>query len=226
MNHLHPTNKNLNIYQGTKLNGVELLSGYKFIAEYLQSIEMVMGQALRAYPRLMMIRFDLHYPFMPSCPDYPYPFPDEVISRFFASLMAKYNADLKRRAREGKRVRQDGIHFAWCREQGVAAMPHYHVVLFLSGDAYNALGGKGRPNSNVGRITGAWASALSVGYFDACRLVHIPESRPACYLDVNSLSFEQVYADAFRRISYLAKINTKHYNNSGKSFGCSRKQRG
>lgn len=223
MSYLHPTNKNLNVHQGTKLNGVELLPNYEFIAEYLQSIEIVIGQALQAQPRLMMLRFDLHYPAISSCPDYPYPFPNAVISRFFASLSAKYDADLKRRVREGKRARQECIHFVWCKEQGSAPMPHYHVALFLSADAYNALGDKGYANSNAGRITGAWASALSIEYHDAYRLVHIPKSRPVYYLDVNSASFELVYAEAFKRLSYLAKLDTKQYKNNGKSFGCSRK---
>jgi hypothetical protein len=222
MNHSHPINKNIHIYQGTKFNGADLIPNYKFITEYLQSIEMVIVQALIEHPRLMILRFDLHYPVMPSCPDHPNLFPHDVIGRFIASLTAKYDADLKRKSKEGKRIRQKRIHYLWAKETNISQMPHYHVALFLSSDAYNALGDKDFPNSNAGRVTAAWASALAIDSHQAYNLVHIPKDKPIYYLNINSESYIQTYNDTFKRLSYLAKSETKHYNNSGKSFGHSR----
>jgi hypothetical protein len=224
MNTTHQANKNLTTYQGRKFNGVTLLPNQEFFSEYLQSIEELMGRALKEHKRTLMIRFDLHFPQQVDCCDFPSLYKSNVISRFFASLEAKFKADLVKKKRNNKRVHHSNMRYVWAREQRGANQPHYHVALFVNGDTYNSIGSYNhQANNNAARITQAWASALDVEMYTANTLVHFPLDRPVYYLDVNSSSFERVYGDAFKRLSYLCKQDTKHYNNSGKSFCCSRR---
>lgn len=218
------SNKNLTTHEGGKFNGIELLTSYEFISEYLYSTENVLGLALNEHKRTLVIRFDLHFPKQTDCPDYPSPYQSNVISRFIASLQAKFKADLKKKRRDNVRVHHSTMRYIWCKQRKWANQPHYHVALLLNGDTYNSIGLYGSQyHNNSARINQAWLSTLGLEIHSVAGLVHFPSSRPLYYLDVNSALFETVYNDVFRRLSYLCKSASKEYSNTGNSFCCSRK---
>lgn len=224
MNIIKQTNNNLTTHQGRKFNGAPLLPNQAYFSEYLQSIEHLMGRALQEHRRTLMLRVDLHYPQQVNCCDYPFPYESNVISKFIASLKAKFKADLIKKQRNNTRAHHSNMRYIWVKEEGKSNQPHYHVAIFLNGDTYNSLGSYDNTvNNNAARITQAWASALDVELYVASHLVHFPVDRPVYFLDVNSPSFEGTYNDAFKRLSYLCKQDTKHYDNSGRLFGCSHK---
>ena len=217
-------NNNLTIHEGSKFNGVKLLPNKEFFSEYLEAIEVVMGKALQEHSRTLMLRFDLHFPPQVDCCDYPSPYKPDVISRFFSSLEAKFNADLIKKKRKNKRVHNSTMRYVWVKEQKGASQPHYHVAIFLNGDTYNSLGLYiNLTDNNAARVTQAWASSLGIEPHMAAQLVHFPKDRPVYYLDINSVKFESTYDDAFKRLSYFCKRDTKHYNNNGRQIGYSQK---
>jgi len=72
------------------------------------------------------------------------------------------------------------------------------------------------------KIVEAWASALGLDDYSTRHLVHFPEDTPVYYLNRNAPNYPQTFASAFFRLSYLAKLETKHYGDRTRSFGCSR----
>jgi hypothetical protein len=224
MNIKHPTNKNLTIHQGSSFKGIELIPNMQFLSEYLSSIEAVMSRAVSEHHRTFLLRFDLRFPKLAESNDNPVQYKDGVISRFFASLEAKFRADIAKKKKSTSRVHDSTMRFIWCREQSMSNQPHYHVALFLNWDTYRTIGSYGNHHgNNKARIYQAWASALGYEEHDVGGLIHFPKDRPFYLLDVNSTSYSRVYGDAMKRLSYLAKSKTKHYKSNGRSFGCSRK---
>lgn len=219
----HPLNNNLAIYQGTHFNGVPLLPNKQYITQYLQGIEQVIANAVSKHPRTLAIRFDLHLPEWPNCPDYPNPYDSTVISSFFASLKAKFKADIQRKLRNNTRVHLSTLRYVWVKEQSQTNKPHYHVVIFLNNDTYNAIGRYTEKGcNNASRIIEAWASALKFEFNEARPLVHFPSDTPMYFLNLNSPDYLVVYFQLFKRLSYLAKLDTKQFG-YGSVFGCSNK---
>ena len=232
MRRRHSDNHNLTYHTGGIWNGLPVLTNRGPLLEpYLKSIRDVMVRALQEHPRTLGIRFDLHFPVGWNGPE------GEVISRFIESLKARIDADLNRRRQERKdgRVHPCRLRYFWVKEQGVSAVPHYHVFIFLNRDAYFTLGSykaAGQPvwddvppepaRANMAeRIINAWASALWLPPCMVRGLVHFPAN--ACHsVDVNAPDVADQFQDAFNRASYFAKAETKHYGDGSKKFGCSR----
>lgn len=228
----HPSNPNLTLHEGDTWRGLPVLGKYSpLIWEYLESIHDTMKLAIKDYRRLFPLRFELRLPVGWEDND------GSVISRFMASLKAKIEADLRRRAKERKDKRriECRLRFIWVKERKRSASFHYHVFVFLNRDAYFTSGNfrtvKWLPGDDMPfldervnmatRVMGAWGSALGLPSYLTVGLVHIPEN--ASYsLDVNKPSYWQDFCDVFRRASYFAKMDTKHYGNHGRNFGCSR----
>lgn len=228
----HPTNPNLTLHYGDTWRGLPVLGKYApLINEYLQAIHDTIMHATRSYARVFPLRFDLHLP--TGWEDGG----GAAISRFMASLQAKIEADLKRRARERKDNRhiECKLRFFWVKERDKSANSHYHVFVFLNRDAYFTAGNfrtvKFLPGDDMPapdekmnmaiRIMGAWGSALGLSPEMAVGLVHFPENA-AYSLDVKKESYWQDFGDVFQRASYFAKADTKHYGDHGRNFGCSR----
>ena len=71
------------------------------------------------------------------------------------------------------------------------------------------------------RIRNAWASALGMRVENTIGLVHFPENA-TYHLNVNSTDFDMSYQALFNRLSYFAKVDTKHYGDGTNNFGSSR----
>ena len=217
-------NNNLTIHNQPQFDGWDVVPGYKLVTQYLQSIDSVLSKALSEYPRTLVVRFDLHFPTIPNCPDYPSEFDSTAITRFFESFKAQVNADLAKKEREGKRIHPCTVRYVWAKERADAAQHHYHVALLLNKDTYFVLGSYQEVCDNLaGKIYRAWGSALMCSPDEILSLVHFPSDTPYYHLDRNAPNFDNQYNEVFRRLSYLAKIETKVYGYGGKNFSCSRK---
>ena len=217
----HTSNTNLTVisngqYQGLNVNPRPLS------AEYLSATLQTLQAALSEHPRTFMVRFDLHLPQL-NFRDSPVVYDSTVISKFFKSLNAKTQHDRLIKGREGKRVHPCTLRYIWARERADADTDHYHVAIFLNNDAYSHLGNFNRSGQNLStKIVEAWASALGLDDFSTRHLVHFPEDTPVYYINRNANNYPQTFASAFFRLSYFAKLETKHYGHRTRSFGCSR----
>lgn len=172
-----------------------------------------MQRAVLEHHRTYAIRCDLTVPMWMGELD------TALISRFFASLNAQIQADLKRKVREGKRSYPCTLRYSWAKEQHLSQHWHYHIVIYLNKDAYHCLGDIGAANGNMAaRIKRAWASALGVDLESVNGCVNFSGD---FYLDVNDPWFDAQMWKFFEAISYLAKVATKNYGDGAKNFSCS-----
>ncbi|WP_416236709.1 YagK/YfjJ domain-containing protein [Vibrio owensii] len=75
----------------------------------------------------------------------------------------------------------------------------------------------------AGKLYRAWASALAYEEAeDVVSLIHIPSNTPYYHLDRNASNYVHQCNEVFRRLSYLAKFDTKQYGTRSKNFSCSR----
>lgn len=224
----HPFNSNLHVMHINDYWGdLPILSEPQgLINEYLVSIQSVMDSALAKHPRTLMIRFDLRYPFQQRahCAS--------DISRFISSFKAQIKADLKHKKSIGQRVHPCNISYCWAKEQVSADLPHYHVAVFLNFDCYHTLGDYNamsnvidwnphfneRVSNTASRIIRAWASAIQMHEWAVRGLVHFPDNA------VYKISKDDAdsYARAFCRLSYLAKVESKCFNDGMRWFQTSR----
>ncbi|MCP3128812.1 inovirus Gp2 family protein [Shewanella sp. KJ2020] len=221
MHSRHTSNTNLTVINNGQYQGLnvypKLLS-----AEYLSAILQTLQAALTEHPRTFMVRFDLHLPQL-NFRDSPVVYDSTVITKFFKSLNAKIKHDRLSKGREGKRVHPSTQRIIWAKERACADTDHYHIAIFLNNDAYNYLGNYNRSGQNLStKIVEAWASALGLDDFSTRHLVHFPEDTPVYYIKRNANNYPQTFASTFFRLSYFAKLETKHYGDRTRSFGCSR----
>lgn len=232
----HPYNRNLKLHYGDTWNGLPVIAHRgPLVVEYLEDILSVMDRTVHDYARSCVIRFDAHFP------DGYEGIETVVITRFRNSLRAKIYADLQRKARFGTRTYRCDVRVIWAKEQNGSEHPHYHIAITLNRDAYFTLGrfkttdesarlqcgplsisGEYIGGENLSdRIKSAWASAIGWPQEVAGGLVHFPE-KPVYSIDRNSSDCYGQFAEAFRRLSYLAKADTKIYGDYSRYFGCSR----
>lgn len=228
--HTHPFNPNLHITYANVWQSFQLLrQEHGLIEEYLHNIHVVMNTALVHHPRTLMIRCDLRFPSEQLAYD------STTISRFMASLKAQIDHDRRSKSLAGQRVHDCQLRYVWAKEQVTSELPHYHVALFLNHDSYFNLGQfqqigyapfpdtptpyfvEQAPNMAC-RIVRAWASALGIHESLAIGLVHFPENPTYHLRSDDPLAFAQ----AFQRLSYLAKADTKLYQDGTRWFGTSR----
>ena len=200
---------------------------YEYNPYYQISIAETLDCALKAYPRITVIRVDLHFPSIDEYGDMPTCFPNtegSPISRFMDSLNAKLKHDSNRKERQGKRVYPNRLRYLWVKEQVNSELPHYHCVFIFNKDAYYHLGDYNLSEPTLRTmISSAWYSALQLELdpiIDTGPLVHYPENCRYC-LNQNSLTFELDRAMLMERLSYLAKEHSKHYDASSRSIGYS-----
>jgi len=210
------SNRNLSIHRRKQFRGLPVYqSNSGLVLEYLESSFHVIDCALAEHPRTTAIRVDLRIPDGAQIVN-PY-----LISSFFASLKAQIKADLDKKRRSGTRVHPSKVRYIWAKERDTSINYHYHVVIFLNGHTYRALGDYKKTSMNMAsRIKKAWASALKWTIEDVEGVVHFP-NRNTYSVNKHANSFGDELSALFYRISYLTKVNTKVFNGDGRSFGYS-----
>jgi hypothetical protein len=217
----HPSNTNLTVITNGQYQGLAVY--FKPLSvQYLDAVYQTMHAAICEHPRTFMVRLDLHLPQL-NFDDSPTVYGSTVITKFFKSIIAKIQHDRLIKGREGKRVHPCNMRYVWARERSDADTDHYHVAIFLNNDAYSHLGNFNRTGQNLStKIVEAWTSALGIDDYSARNLVHFPEDKPVYYINKNALDYQWTFNAAFYRLSYFAKLETKHYGDRSRSFGCSR----
>lgn len=220
MSKRHKANTNLTVINSGQYQGLSVYPK-PLSCEYLEAILRTLDAALGEHPRTFMVRFDLHLPQL-NFMDSPTFYDSSVISKFFRSLDAKIAHDRERKRRDGKRVHPCTLRYIWAKERAEADTDHYHVAIFLNNDAYSHLGAFSQSGRNLStKIIEGWASALDLDEHNCNGLVHFPSDKPVYYLNCNDADFSQEYESALYRLSYLAKLETKHFGDRTRSFGCS-----
>jgi len=215
-------NKNLTVFNQPYYNDWQVVRGYTLCAEYLESIEAVLNRALCEHPRTTVIRFDLHLPRIVDCPDYPGEVDTGVITRFFSSLESKVRWDFDKKHKTGRSPHPCTVRYIWAREISQSLRHHYHVALLLNKDRYYCLGDYSIIGQNLsGKIFEAWASALKRMPHEIKNLIHFPVNTPCYRLNRNAPDYPLLFNDVFRRLSYLAKFETKQYGDKVKNFSYS-----
>lgn len=191
------------------------------VMDYLSRTEETIQKAIQKHPRLLAIRVDLRFPddeesLSKARTD------SSVITRFMKSLNERVKADLKRKAKAGKRVHPCTLRYVWVREFGdKKGNKHYHVLLLLNKDTYYHPGDYFLDQGNLASmISGAWASAIGVAYPRYKYLTYFP-THGCYYLDKNNEKTIKTYDDLMFRTSYMAKLATKCSSDGERNFGCS-----
>lgn len=232
MRRRHPDNTNLKLYYEPVWRGLPVLArpNQALAENYLESIKSTLDRALEQHPRTCVIHFTARLPYGWQDPS------GGLADRFIASLRAQIEADLNRKRRQGKRVHDCRVRQVWCREFGDGGQPHYHVAVMVNRDAYCTLGkfgtqpepdypwwlGEEQAVPNMAeRILRAWSRALHLTLEQGRGLVHFPRNAVHLVSGRQDLNIEEFHA-VFRRLSYLAKVNTKIYEDGYRNFGASR----
>ncbi|EIO2937870.1 TPA: inovirus Gp2 family protein [Vibrio parahaemolyticus] len=184
---------------------------------YLASIKRTFDYALSQYSRTRLMRFDLHYP-----DGYPVnEITGKQITKFQESFKAIMCAYIKRK----KHNRHSKPRFIWCREIVTSEYPHYHVAVLLNGDVFQGMG----PYDDItgeyisGMIAKAWASAIGLSVEQASRAIYFPNNGTyEINKRGNAETFYNQYNQAFYRVSYFAKLESKLFGNRGRNFDSSR----
>ncbi|MBB4864034.1 hypothetical protein HNP46_002894 [Pseudomonas nitritireducens] len=214
----HPDNTNLHLHYESKYNGLPVMQEHApLIREYLQILQRITERSLADHREVFAVRFDLQFPEVEFTPWHW--MTNEVISRFVESLEERIQNARKKAAVDNKKAHKTTVRWMWVKEYGddsSRANPHYHCLLLLNRDAFNALGKFDLERDNLySRLVSAWASALGVEDWQAMGMVHIPTN--ACY----SITTEG-YSGYFYRMSYLCKARSKVYGNGQHACGYSR----
>lgn len=214
----HSGNHNLTLVYDCTYNGFRVqVDKCPFIVEYLDRLHQTISRALAQYPRVFAFRVDPRLPVGPLLPGYAYS--NEVIERFIKSFKAKIKHNRARARLANKYAHDSEVRYFWVREYGQHGKPHYHLVILLNYDAFNALGKFESGRDNIfNRLEEAWARALRLPVEAARGLVEIP-SNAAYNLYRGDLAGQDEF---FYRASYLCKAATKVFGNGLHGFGYSR----
>lgn len=187
------------------------INRYSIVPEYQRIVQRTLGLALHRYNRICALRFDLRFPEQLHYQD------PAVISRFIDSFKAHLRAwDNQRRSSH-----PIGFCYLWCREQHNSSNWHYHVVFLFNKDAVCGFGNNLLDGSSMySRIQSAWASAIGLTAPQADGLVHICKNG-TYWIDQRSAEFPSQLAAASERFSYLAKRETKQFDDGNRNFGSS-----
>jgi len=213
----NPFNTNHHLHNEATYQGYAVQTSCgPLIEEHLETTLDCFQRALDQYPRVSMMRFDLHIP--ENC--LANTFNDNgLINRFFSSLRSQIQHSQNRSRKQGNRVHDTEVRYTWGRELSCTGRIHYHVTLLLNHDAYAHIGEFNLERSNMySRIHKAWESALGVFRDDLVGLIHIPDN-PTYMVKRDDMQSRE---DAFYRASYLCKMDTKEYGRGFHSFGSSR----
>ena len=212
-----PLNRTLSIFNELSYKGLSVQNKHGALVDnYLNKAHECFSRALNDYGRICIIRIDLHVP--EACT--PEALVDNrLMSRFFSSLKAKIAYSQEQSLKLGNRVHHTELRYIWCRELSSQGRVHFHVALVLNAAAYSFIGKFNLSNNNMySRIHQAWGSALHAFPEDVQGLIHIPEN--PCYEIIRGN--DSSFYEAFKRVSYLCKVNSKEFGNHYHCFGCSR----
>lgn len=214
----HPQNTNLHLHYESQYNGLPVMHLHApLIREYLQALQRITERSLADHREVFAVRFDLRFPDVEFTP-WPW-MTNEVISRFVEYLEDRIQTARKKAAICNSKAHKTTVRWMWVKEYGDESgqmKPHYHCLVLLNRDAFNALGKFELGRDNLySRLVGAWASALGVEGWQGMGLVQIPEN--ACY----SITAEG-YSAYFYRMSYLCKARNKVYGDGQHACGYSR----
>jgi hypothetical protein len=211
-------NNSLTVYSEGVFQGYIVNQKYTLAEEYLLRLGKVMDRALDDWSRVMLFHATLKFPGCYKDIDTP-DNQEGCISRFIESFKAKLKADYAKKVKNSKTAYHPKVHYAWARERDSSLNDHFHVFIFLNGDAYRQLGilYSDRPNT-ASRVVDSWRSAIKLERFDVRGLVHFTNS---LYISRNSRDYLDQCDKAFFWLSYLAKIETKQFGDKMKSFSCS-----
>tara|TARA_B100000676_G_scaffold313222_1_gene392433 strand:- start:2192 stop:2902 length:711 start_codon:yes stop_codon:yes gene_type:complete len=227
----HSSNTNLKLYYQATWEGLPVLArpDRPLAENYLTSIRDTLDLAITEHPRTCVIHFVARLPY-----GWHGPYGGQA-NGFIKSLRSQISCDLKRKRGQGKRVHDCRVRMVWCREFGGEGQPHYHIAIMVNRDAYSALGriaGQAEPDtpwwlaeeqavSNMAeRIQRAWSRALGLTGSQGVGLVHFPDNAVQLISEGSSMYTAQ-YQEVFRRMSYLAKVESKLYDDGYRNFGCS-----
>ncbi|MDF1822240.1 MAG: inovirus Gp2 family protein [Alcanivoracaceae bacterium] len=225
----HPDNTNITLHYDATWEGLPVLArpDRALAVNYLGPTRSVLDRALAEHPRTCVIHFVARLPYGWRGPS------GGLANRFIRSLRSQIRFDLQRKRRQGRRVHDCRVRHIWCREFGVEGQPHYHMAILVNRDAYSALGriaGQPEPDypwwleeeevvaNMAGRIQRAWCSALGITALEGAGLVHFPQ-KAVQLIARGSPMFTEQYARVFRRLSYMAKVETKLYDDGRRNFG-------
>lgn len=215
---VNPFNRNQTLFVGNLYKGLPVMAGKgPFVAEYLEALYNTQAKALVDYRRVCALRFDLRFPRSSLAGNEETS--NAVVSRFIESIKAKIDHNRQTARDRNPYAHQSKVRYLWAREVGVDGRVHYHVALFLNGEAYFTLGNFQSDQPNLAkRIASAWTSALGIDEGLSTGLVHFPDN-PVYRVDRLEASS---ISNFFYRASYLCKLNTKSYGYGHHGFGYSR----
>jgi hypothetical protein len=213
MNTRLPQNPNETRYNQSTYRGLPVIDRRgPLVEKYLDKTYQTIESALSQYPRVFATRFDLMFP------SHMQNWPSTVISRFLDYLKADVESYLKA---HGMSIDKCKLRIVWAKERNSSMNSHYHVLMLFNRDVFFKSGRVDSDNPNtVNRIESAWAKALNIPFGLARGLVNFPRNRDYS-LNRNSPQFYQQLAVLFFRASYLAKEDTKDYNDGSRHFSCS-----
>ena len=196
-----------------------MIANYTYNESYRSKIVKTLDNAMQSHKRTTSLRVDLRLPDGQMDAG----FQSSLMTRFFESLKAKIDCDLRHKEGEWCRGLSCSLKYVWVREFGpISGKKHFHVLLFVNKDVYHALGDFSKTSGNLSAmIRQAWCSALGLPFPRHQQLAHFP-AQGLVYLDSNHADFVQQRQQVLERADYLAKEATKLYGDGERSFGCSR----
>jgi hypothetical protein len=213
----HEYNKTLILNYDNKFNGLSVMNQRgALVDQYLTKLNEVILLTLNHYMKVFAMRVDLRFS---NDHDIAQLTDTGVITRFIDSFKAKI-AHNRMLAKRNGNYQDTVVRYIWAKEISSDGGVHYHVMLFLNGNAYRAVGDFSFDSDNMfSRINGAWASALGINLCQVKGLVHFSHS---VFIDQSQAGAQHKINDLFFAASYLCKAETKIYNDGGKWFGSSR----
>lgn len=182
------------------------------VERYLEQIFNTIACSINQQARTFATRFEL------LIPQSTINWDSSLISRFIDFLKYEIKKDLKRRCINPANCQP---RFAWAKERESSHNYHYHVLLILNKDCYFRSGRIDSDNDNLAmRIQRSWSKALDMDEGKGRGLVHFPANRDYI-LDNRKPEFLQQLSNLFHRASYLAKEETKPFNDGTRHFSCS-----
>lgn len=200
-------------------NGFSVIN-YKgpLITEYLDQMMLTMNRALEESDNVILYRFDLRFPYWFDLGDIEQ-LPSNYITKFWSSLKSQVRAHVTRLLKEYDEYIDHWFRYFWCKEvKDVGSKPHYHAAVLLPRQFFDLIACRFDEVNLEGILKEAWARAINVPVYEALRAVWIPDNNVYPISADNRSS----YAEAFYRVSYLAKTSTKLYGDGSQWFGSSR----
>lgn len=210
----HPDNRNLRLHYEDTFHNLPVLASddRPLVANYLETMEQVIDQAMDDYSRVFVFRLDLRFPY-----DYDQDVSNNTIRRFLDSFTAKLEAR-EQRKRSSSRVHDNRVRYVWAREQVSSDHSHYHLAILLNGHAYRRVGSYMAEHGLARAINEAWQSALELDERgDHKGLVSYPRDSEF----ILTRDDERTLCHCFSRLSYLCKVASKRYGDRSRNFGYS-----